>query len=192
MKLSPDNKIKQIIEENPDVWRTTPSFFSWVRGGIRRGLWEKHPVKLKYKNKHRRQITNPNPKGKKPTVWGGTCDICQNEFIESLLQVDHIHGGAFTLKAFDDISIFIENISLVTESDLRLVCKDCNYTLSYAQKYNVSLDEAYIRRFVASIEKDKKLKEFFIGRKLKYPGSIPKAKLEAIEILKQELKTTES
>ena len=157
--------------------------------GIRRGLWEKHPIKLKYKTKHRRQITNPNPKGKKPTVWGGTCDVCQGEFIESLLQVDHIHGGAFSLKSYDDVSVFIKNISLVTEDDLRLVCKDCNYTLSYAQKYNVPLEEAYIRRFVASLERDKKLKEFFIERKLDYPGSIPKAKIACIDILLKEIKT---
>jgi hypothetical protein len=32
MQLQPDEKIAKIIEENPDVWRTVPSFFTWMRG----------------------------------------------------------------------------------------------------------------------------------------------------------------
>lgn len=185
--LSPSEKIDKMVKENQDVWRTVPSLYSWLRGGLRRGLWEKHPIKLKYKTENRSQITNPNPRGKKPTVWGGICSVCNEEFIESKLQVDHVHGGNFSLKTPEDIATFIENIVLVTKEDLRLVCVDCNYTLSYAAKYNVSLEEAYIRRYVAQLEKDKKLKEFLLERSIDYPGSMPKAKVLCIDILLKEL-----
>lgn len=185
--LSPSEKIDKMVKENQDVWRTVPSLYSWLRGGLRRGLWEKHPIKLKYKTENRSQITNPNPRGKKPTVWGGICSVCNEEFIESKLQVDHVHGGNFSLKTPEDIATFIENIVLVTKEDLRLVCVDCNYNLSYAAKYNVSLEEAYIRRYVAQLEKDKKLKEFLLERSIDYPGSIPKAKVLCIDILLKEL-----
>lgn len=29
------DKIKKILSENKDVWKTEAEFFSWIRGGIR-------------------------------------------------------------------------------------------------------------------------------------------------------------
>lgn len=54
--------------QHPSIWKTKSSFFSWLRGGIRRSLWNKSPIKLEYIKKHRKRIPNPNPKGKVETV----------------------------------------------------------------------------------------------------------------------------
>ena len=35
------NNRKEPWEAYPDVWPTKASFFSWLRGGLRRALWEK-------------------------------------------------------------------------------------------------------------------------------------------------------
>ena len=135
-------KLEQILEQHSDVWKTKSAFMSWMRGGIRRSLWNRHPVKLEFIKQNRIKIPNPNPKGKKPTVWGGCCEICNNLFISSEMQVDHIRESGSSLKTMDDIQKFIEDMVVVTVDDLRWVCKGCHSIVSMAQKNGVSFEEA--------------------------------------------------
>ena len=43
---------KQPWEEFPDIWKTKAAFFAWLRGGLRRAVWEKYPPKIKFKNEY--------------------------------------------------------------------------------------------------------------------------------------------
>ena len=72
------DKLTLILKEYSHIWKTESAFMSWLRGGVRGGLWNKHPVKLEFIKKNRIQIPNPNPKGKKPTVWGAVCALTGN------------------------------------------------------------------------------------------------------------------
>ncbi len=121
-----NNKVEKLLEENSDVWKSKASLMSYIRGGIRRSLWNRHPSKTKLIKDKRFQIPNPNPNGKKPTVWGGECEICNNLFVEKELQVDHIRDQGSSLKEISDIQQFIEDIVVVTRDDLRWVCKGCH------------------------------------------------------------------
>ena len=52
------DKIKKILEENPEIWKTESAYFSYIRGCIRLG-WSRSPVKLKLLKKVKKQIPNP-------------------------------------------------------------------------------------------------------------------------------------
>ena len=104
---------------------------SYLRGGIRRAAWMKHPVKLEFIKNNRQRIPNPNPKGKAAEVWGGKCNVCKNLFVQSQLVVDHIREFSASLKDIKDIQSFVELISLVTEDDLQFVCKDCHEKIHF-------------------------------------------------------------
>ena len=59
--------------------------------------------------------------------------------------VDHIHPTG-TLTRISDIQGFVERLAVITEDDLRLVCKKCNYTHAYADKQGISFEEARIEK----------------------------------------------
>lgn len=155
-------KIKEIISENSDVWKTESAFMSYIRGGIRRGLWNKHPLKLKLINSKRIQIPNPNPKGKKPIVWGGCCEICNNLFPSSEMQVDHKRDKGSSLKEISDIQQFVEDMVVVTKDDLRWICKGCHEIVSLSQKNNISFEQAKAEKQALEIIKQKQDKEWLL------------------------------
>jgi len=93
----------------PHIWKTKAAFLSFIRGGIRRALWNRSPIKLEFIKKYRKRIKNPNPKGKVKEVWGGTCALCNREFPSQQLNVDHKIGNN-SLKELSDLQSFIESI----------------------------------------------------------------------------------
>ncbi len=128
-------------------------------------MWNKHPVKLKYINKHRIRIPNPNPKGKRKEVWGGVCHLCNQEKIISEIQVDHVDGGDYTLTKVDDIQTFIENIILVTEKDLQFLCKECNATMTYAKRHGLDVSEAFcVKHAIRIVASEEETENFFNNR----------------------------
>lgn len=157
--MSIDNKIKKILEENPEIWKTESAYFSYIRGCIRLA-WSKNPVKLKLLRKVKKQIPNPNygkPRNTKPTVMGAECEICNKDFPMKEIEVDHKNGGTYSLKQVSDIQGFFESICIVSEDDLRVVCKSCHGALTYAARNNISFEEAKLKKKVINICKDKKL-----------------------------------
>ena len=152
-----EEKIKKILSENCDIWKTESAYFSYLRGCIRLA-WVKNPVKLKFLNKHKKQIPNPNygkPRNTKKTVMGATCELCLNDYPMKFIECDHRHGGNYSLRSVSDIQGFFESICIVTEDELRLVCKDCHGCLTYAAKQGVSFEEARCEKKAIQLVKDK-------------------------------------
>ena len=139
----------------PHIWKTKAAFFSYIRGGIRRSLWNRAPQKIEYINKHRKRIKNPNPKGRVAEVWGGICALCGGEFPQNMLEVDHRVGNN-SLKDFDDILPFILAISCVSEDDLQMVCKPCHRIKNLSESKGISFDEALAMKETIRILKEKK------------------------------------
>jgi hypothetical protein len=134
-------------------WKNSVAFFTYLRGCLRKS-WSNNPIKHNLIKKKRKQIPNPNPKGKKNTVWGFDCEICCGEFVMSLCQVDHI-VPAGSLQKTEDIQGFVERLLYVTEEDLRLVCKDCNSALALAEKQGISLERARAEKTAIRLQKEK-------------------------------------
>lgn len=146
------SKDKKPWESHPEIWPTSTAFFTYLRGCLRKA-WMKNPIKLEYIKKNRHQIDNPNPKGKKPTVWGFTCECCHKEFPIAEGQVDHLLQAG-SLRSTEDIQGFVERLLYVTEDDIQLVCKGCHNIISYQQRHDITFEEA--RRRKMAIEFNKK------------------------------------
>lgn len=167
-------KLQQMLEKYPHIWKTKASLMSYLRGGLRRSCWMKHPVKLEFIKNNRERIPNPNPRGKVPEVWGGRCNVCKDLFVQSKLAVDHVREFSASLKDIKDIQTFVELITLVTEDDLQFVCKDCHDNISYSQKQGCSFEEARVRKQHILIDKEKRVLEELRQRGVLVP---PKTKV---------------
>lgn len=186
-----NKKLEELLEEYPHIWKSEAAFMSYLRGGIRRAAWMKHPVKLEFIKNNRQRIPNPNPKGKAAEVWGGECNVCKNLFVQSQLAVDHIREFSASLKEIKDIQSFVELISLVTEDDLQFVCKDCHDTISYSQKQGCSFEEAKVLKQHIRIGKEKRFKSELEARGMVVPKTIKEQSAVLLEAMLNEIKSEE-
>ena len=184
-------KIDEILEKYPHIWKSKASFMSYLRGGVRRGVWLKHPVKLEFIKNNRERIPNPNPRGKVTEVWGGRCNACKNLFVQSKLAVDHIREFSASLKDVENIQTFVELITLVTEDDLQFVCKECHDTISYSQKHSCSFEEARVRKKHILIGKDKRFKSELEARGMVVPKTIKEQSTVLLEAMLKEINNEE-
>lgn len=145
------DKVDLIVQQNKEIWKSKAMFFSFIKGILRKG-WARHPVKIKLINKLRKQIQNPNPKGKKPTVWGSTCEICGQDFVIGDMEVDHKQDETAKLVQLSDIQSCAEMLLCVVEEDLRLICKGCHSIHSYSQKMGISFEEAKSEKEVVAFK----------------------------------------
>lgn len=184
--MSIDNKVKKILEENPEIWKTESAYFSYIRGCIRLA-WSKNPVKLKLLKRVKKQIPNPNygkPRNTKPTVMGAECEICNKDFPMKEIEVDHKNGGTYSLKRVSDIQGFFESICIVTEDDLRVVCKPCHGALTYAARNNISFEEAKkMKDYILTSKSDEKVLEVLLSFGV-VVDDIPRTKIGRKNLLK--------
>ena len=141
--------------EYPHIWATKAAFMSFLRGGIRRALWNRSPIKLEFIKKNRIRIDNPNPRGRVEKVWGAICSVCGGQFSLKDTEIDH-RVGNHSLKDLDDLQPFIEGIVCVSESMLSFCCKPCHKCKSHAEKMGISFDEAFAEKEAIKIVKEKK------------------------------------
>lgn len=174
--------LDKVLKQYPHIWKTESAFMSWIRGGVRRSLWNRHPVKLEFIKNNRIKIPNPNPRGKVKEVWGGVCALTGETHILSNLEVDHIKGQ-HSLKSIDDIQSFIEGIVLVTQDDLQFVSKEAHKIKSYAEKHNMSFEQAKKQKEYINICKSKELLLDTLNRS--NVKSIPKTLKGQKELLKE-------
>lgn len=168
-------------EEYPEIWKTKAAFFAWVRGGLRRALWERYPPKIQFKNG---QCKLP-PAGYQGKAKSGTeCALTGTWTPKSYLEVDHIEGNV-SLKGWEDIMEFIQH--LCTNADnMQLVGKEAHKTKSYAERMGISFEEAVIEKQAIQIIKDKKDKQFFIDRNLSVPSNATARRELILKLLKQD------
>ena len=175
------DKLEKVLRENSDVWKNKSAFMNYLRGGLRKSLWSRHPIKIKLIKDKRIRIDNPNPKGRVAKVWGGECEICGNEFAQKDLQVDHIRDDFNKLNEIEDIQSFVESLSIVTSDELRLVCKPCHGIVSHSQRKGISFEKAAVEKEIIQLKKD----DLEVVKRLKLEGveEIPKTKKDRAELL---------
>ncbi len=128
-------------EEYPHIWKTEAAFWSYIRGALRRGLWEKSPIKLDFKNK----ACTPPPKGYTGRAKSGSYCALTNEWTgKSKTEVDH-KKGHMRLLSWEDVLDFV--LHLVPPPDsLQLVDKEAHKIKSYAERTGMSFEEALIEK----------------------------------------------
>ena len=185
--MNSKDKIKKILEENPEIWKTESAYFSYIRGCIRLG-WSRNPVKLKLLKKVKKQIPNPNygkPRNTKPTVMGGECETCKNDFPMKFLEVDHRYGGTYSLRSVEDIQGFFESVCIVSEDDLRVVRKDCHGCLTYAAQMDISFEQAKkTKDYISTSKSDEKVLEALLSFGIAL-NEIPRTKIGRKNLLKE-------
>lgn len=157
---------KKLWEIYPHIWKTESAYMSWIRGGIRRSLWNRHPVKLEFIKLNRVKIPNPNPKGKIDKVWGGVCALTGETHVIANLEVDHQKGN-HSLQTLKDIEQFISGIVNITLEDLQFVSKEAHKIKSYAEKQCISFEEAKAEKTAIELIKKGVDKQFLIDHNVK-------------------------
>lgn len=167
-------------EEYPAIWKTKSAFFAWLRGGLRRAIWEKYPPKIQFKNAQ----CKPPPAGYTGKAKSGTeCTLTGEWTAKSYLEVDHIEGHV-SLKDWSDITTFIQHLC-TNSANMQLVSKEAHKIKSYAERKGISFEEAVIEKKVIQIIKDKKDKSFFSDRGLDIPPNINERRASILKILKE-------
>lgn len=172
----------KLWEIYPEIWKTESSFMSWVRGGIRRSLWNKHPVKLEFIKRNRIKIPNPNPRGKVAEVWGGVCSLTGEVCVIADLEVDHKTGN-HSLRSIDDLQKFVEGIVLITLDDLQFVSKKAHRIKSYAEKEGISFEQAKAIKEAIEMVKQKKEKQWLEERGITPSGNTASRRQQIVEYL---------
>lgn len=181
-----EKKVEEILEQESHIWKTKAAFLSYLRGGLRRGLWMKHPLKLEVLNERRHRIPNPNPKSRErfPEVWGVQCENCLKLCKTSDVDVDHIRDKGMQLREIADLQRFVEQLAILKRDELRIVCKPCHKVISHAQNKGISFSEAFADKEAIKFTKTTqtlvdKLRELGVES-----SEIPKLKAEKIALLK--------
>jgi|SRR5437870_62056 len=173
----------------PEIWKTEAMYLSWIRGGIRRYLWSKNPIKLEFVKQARVMITNPNAKLRKgrPKVWGGVCEICKKEHILKSMEVDH-KTGEHSLRKVADIQKFVEGIVFVRKEDLAFLCKPCHKIKTLAERQGMSHEDAAIEKQAIALMKlsPPEQKLWLKDRGVVKPGANAKIRREQITAILKE------
>lgn len=171
-------------EESPHIWKTQAAFMSWVRGGIRGGLWKKHPVKLEFLKENMILVPNTNPRSMKrfPMVKAARCALCKLITPQKDVEVDHLTGN-HALRSMDDLRAFVEAMLFVTKEDLQLVCKPCHKVKSYAEKEGIGFELAFATKEAIALQKAKKDSTWLKDAGIMPASSAPKRRAQIIDKL---------
>lgn len=172
--------------EYPEIWSTQAKFMSWVRGGIRLGLWKKHPVKLEFLKESTVLMVNTNPRSmtRFPKVKAVVCALCKQTVKASEAEVDHIHGN-HSLKSLDDLRKFTESMIIVKKSDLQIACKPCHKVKSYSEREGISFEHAKAIKQAIEICSTKQDKAFLTDRGITPATSAAKRRTQIESYLKE-------
>ncbi len=142
---------KEPWEEFHEIWPTKAKFFSWLRGCLRGGVWNKYPPKLMYK-KSLCQVPSPEwYKGRAKS--GGVCALTGEWNVQSKMEVDHIHGNV-SLNDWSDVLPFIQHLC-AQKNNMQVVGKEAHKVKSYAERQGMTFEEALIEKKVIALMKDK-------------------------------------
>lgn len=128
-------------EYYPEVWPTKAYFFSWLRGGLRRAIWEKYPPKIIFKKS---QLTKPPEGYTGKAKSGAVCALTGVWTGNSKLQVDHIEGEA-SFRDWCDIESFVRHLCTNNEN-MQLVEIEAHKIKSYAERQGISFEDAMFEK----------------------------------------------
>lgn len=168
-------------EVYPHIWKTKAEFFSWLRGNLRRAVWEIYPPKIEFKNS---ACSKPPSDYTGRARTGAYCALTRQWTAKSSLEVDHIVGHA-SLTDWSDVLGFIQHLCS-NHTNFQLVEKEAHKVKSYAERTGLTYEEAVIEKKAISIIKNKKDKQFFTDRGLDIPSNAKKRRTEIVDILKKE------
>ena len=138
--------------EFPHVWRTKAAFFSYLRGNLRKAVWNRWVGKTTLKN----SVCKPPPPEVETRAKTGAYCILTGEWVgKSKLEVDHIEGGA-KLNDWADLGGFVQHLCCPVSS-LQVVSKEAHKIKSYAERMGLTFKEAEEAKKLIAFKKLSKL-----------------------------------
>ena len=107
---------------------TESSFWSLIRSALRR-KWMYWVPRKTVLEQAKYPYVGPNKRRK----WEYECSVCKGRFDSDGVEVDHIRPAG-SLKGYDDVALFIQNLFVEDLSLLRVVCKPCHKEITKNQK----------------------------------------------------------
>ena len=167
----------------PELWPSKAKFYTYLRGALRKALWNTSPVKIIFKNEN---CSKP-PEGYNGRAKSGAYCVLSGEWEgKSALQVDHIVGNV-SLQEEEDILGFIQHL-IPPPNSLALVTKAAHKIKSYAEKEGISYEQAVVTKTAIEICKTKKDKQWLEERGIT-PSKNAKQRRQQIEDYLTELNT---
>ena len=162
-------------EEYPDIWSTKAKFFSYLRGNLRRAVWNRWPGKIRLKS----QQCSPPPEGMVTRARTGTeCALTGEWQGKSRLEVDHIEGNV-SLNDWEDVVPFIQHLCAPMDN-LQLVSKEAHKIKSYAEKHGLSFEEAAVKKeFIKFKKLSKKAK--LLALDIKHPTVVAAVRVKDLD-----------
>ncbi len=139
--------------EESNVWRTKAEFFTWLRGQIRKSIWQRYPPRNEFKSENLRPATKADYDAglSRRSKKLGKCTFCQEWFPASKLQVDHIIPAG-SLRNEEDMHEFIKKIACMKEN-MRLTCEPCHKIVTYQERNGITFEEARMEKEVIAFSK---------------------------------------
>ena len=151
MGCSFNEKVKSLMEKYPDLFPTEAKFWSFLRGSLRRSLWSKSPMKLRFKQ----STATPPPEGYTGRGRKGHFCALTGEWVAvSKSEVDHMEGNV-SLSREEDIIPFIIHM-LADEDQLQVVSKEAHKIKSMAERQGITFEEAQAEKTAISLIKGKR------------------------------------
>ena len=167
----------------PELWGSKSKFYTWLRGSLRKAVWNTSPIKISFKNKS----CSPPPLGYTGRAkTGAYCALSGDWDGKSALQVDHKIGNV-SLNDEDDILQFIKHL-IPPPNSLQLVTKEAHKIKSYREKQGVTYSEAYAEKKAIEIIKAKEDVEFLKSKGIKPAPNAKLRRQQLVEYFKGENK----
>lgn len=176
-----DFKERKVWLEYPQFWKTEAQFWSWLRGCLRRGIWEKSPIKLSYKNAN---CTKPPEWYTGRAKSGANCALTGEWTGKSMLEVDHLEGH-MSLLCWEDVIPFIMHL-IPEEGTLQLVSKEAHKIKSYAERKGISFEEALYEKIAIDLIKKKMDKAWLESKDVIPASNVQKRREQIVELLRKE------
>ena len=158
--------------------KTKPNFYTWLRSGLRK-LSRRWPPTYEALADAKVAYVGENKRRK----FSYVCAICGRLFDAKSVAVDHIEPAG-SLSCKEDIASFIEKLFCGKEG-LQVLCKDnCHAAKTYAEKMNISFEEAKLAKDVIAFSKLSLDEQAIILNKLG-ADSIAKTKTGRVEQYKK-------
>lgn len=167
--------------EAPHIWKTKAAFFLFLRGALRRAVWEKWPLKFEFKN----ALCKPPPPGYTGRAkTGHYCALTGVWVGKSAAEVDHIHGHV-SLQEWEDVLPFILHLC-ASKENMQYVDKEAHRIKSYADRMGISFKEAAAIKQAILICKNKLDKQFLTDRGIKPVSNAAGRRKQVEAVLKEE------
>jgi hypothetical protein len=135
-------------EEAPYIWPTKAAFFNWMRGNLRRALWEKYPLKIEFKN----SVCKPPPEGYTGRAKSGAPCALTGEWVgKSAAEIDHLIGHV-SLQSWEDVLPFVQHLC-TSKDNMAYVSREAHKVKSHAERKGIPFEEALLEKQVIAIEK---------------------------------------